>query len=203
VSGMGYRVLFPIIAFLLILATVVGPDGARAQTPAAAPPAAAAAPAPAATSGNDYRLGSGDKIRVNVFGQQDLNGEYVVDGAGFVQLPLIGQVQAAGRTVAELQKEVTAKFADGFLVNPNIEVDVTGYRPFYIIGEVKSPGQYSYVNGMSVLNAVALAGGFTDRADKGEVYIRRNGASKELELPGDETTKVNPGDIVRISERFF
>ena len=143
------------------------------------------------------------RFRVNVFGQTDLNGEYAVDGAGNVQLPLIGQVQAAGRTVAEFQKEVTAKFANGYLVNPNIEVEVTGYRPFYIIGEVRTPGQYSYVNGMSVLNAVALAGGYSDRADKSEVYIRRNGASKEVELPADETTKVNPGDILRISERFF
>ena len=163
-----------------------------------------AAPAPAASSSeNGYTLGSGDKVRVNVFGQADLAGEYVVDGAGFVQLPLIGQMKAAGLTVTEFQKEITAKFADGYLVNPSIDVQVTAYRPFYIIGEVKSPGQYPYVNGMSILNAVALAGGYTDRADKSEVYIRRNGSSKETEWPADETTKVNPGDIIRVSERFF
>lgn len=150
-----------------------------------------------------YRLGSGDKVRVNVFGQSDLDGEYVVDGAGYVQLPLIGQVKAVGRTVDEFQKEVTAKFSEGYLVNPNISVEVINYRPFYIIGEVKTPGQYAYVNGMTILNAVALAGGFTDRADTSEVYIRRNGSAKEVEFPADETTKVNPGDIIRISERFF
>ncbi|MGB8363048.1 MAG: polysaccharide biosynthesis/export family protein [Rhizomicrobium sp.] len=148
-------------------------------------------------------MGSGDKVRVNVFGQSDLDGEYVVDGAGFVQLPLIGQIKAAGRTVDEFQKDVTAKFAEGYLVNPSVNVEVVNYRPFYIIGEVKSPGQYAYVNGMSVLNAVALAGGYTTRADTSEVYIRRNGSTKEIELPADETTIVNPGDIIRVSERFF
>jgi polysaccharide biosynthesis/export protein len=198
---MGYR-FFLLIAALLMVLTMPGVRDAKAQVPGN-PPAAAASPGAATFSGNDYHLGSGDKIHVSVFGQTDLNGDFVVDGAGSVQLPLIGLVQAAGLTVAQFQKEITVKYADGFLVNPNVEVDVSGYRPFYIIGEVKTPGQYSYVNGMSILNAVALAGGFSDRADKSEVYIRRNGASKEAELPADETTKVNPGDIIRISERFF
>jgi protein involved in polysaccharide export with SLBB domain len=191
---MGYR-FFLLIAALLMVLAMPGTRDARAQAPGVA--------TPPASSSNDYHLGSGDKIHVSVFGQADLNGDFAVDGAGFVQLPLIGLVQAAGLTVAQFQKEITGKYADGFLVNPNIEVDVSGYRPFYIIGEVKTPGQYAYVNGMSILNAVALAGGFSDRADKSEVYIRRNGASKEVELPADETTKVNPGDIIRVSERFF
>jgi protein involved in polysaccharide export with SLBB domain len=198
---MGYR-FFLLIAALLVVLTMPGMRDAKAQAPGNSP-AASAAPGAATFSGNDYHLGSGDKIHVSVFGQTDLNGDFVVDGAGSVQLPLIGLVQAAGLTVAQFQKEITVKYADGFLVNPNVEVDVSGYRPFYIIGEVKTPGQYAYVNGMSILNAVALAGGFSDRADKSEVYIRRNGASKEAELPADETTKVNPGDIIRISERFF
>jgi polysaccharide export outer membrane protein len=200
---MGYRFFLLIAAILMILA-MPGVRDARAQASGGAS-AAAAIPAPGAAtySGNDYHLGSGDKIHISVFGQADLNGDFAVDGAGNVQLPLIGQVHAAGLTVAQFQKEITVKYADGFLVNPNVQVDVSGYRPFYIIGEVKTPGQYAYVNGMSILNAVALAGGYSDRADKSEVYIRRNGASKEVELPADETTKVNPGDIIRVSERFF
>jgi polysaccharide export outer membrane protein len=193
---MSYRTLLSLFTFLLVVA-------AARQALAQHAPAASAPQTPASTSDDSYHLGSGDKIHVGVFGQPDLNGDYVVDGGGSVQLPLIGAVKAAGLTVAEFQKQVAAKFADGYLVNPNVEVDVVSYRPFYIIGEVKAPGQYPYVNGMSVLNAVALAGGFTDRADKSEVYIRRNGSTKETEYPGDETTKVNPGDIVRISERFF
>jgi protein involved in polysaccharide export with SLBB domain len=196
-----YRTLLALLFGVFLLAA--GPLAVAQQAqPAAKAPASSTAPAAVATD-EGYHLGSGDKIHIAVFGQPDLNGDYVVDGGGSVQLPLIGSVRAAGLTVAEFQKQVATKFGDGYLVNPNVEVDVVNYRPFYIIGEVKAPGQYPYVNGMSILNAVALAGGFTDRADKSEVYIRRNGSAKEIEYPGDETTKVNPGDIVRISERFF
>jgi len=130
----------------LILALVAG--AAFAQK--AAPPQT---PSPAADDA--YRLGSGDKVHIAVFGQPDLNGDFAVDGGGSVQLPLIGTVKAAGLTVAEFQKQVISKYADGYLVNPNVEVDVVSYRPFYIIGEVRTPGQYQYVNGMSALNAVA------------------------------------------------
>jgi protein involved in polysaccharide export with SLBB domain len=213
---MYYRTLLALFTslFLVVAVPVVvaqqAQSAAKTATPSVAqvaPPAAKAATPPAteAIPGSDdsYHLGSGDKIHVGVFGQPDLNGDYVVDGGGSVQLPLIGAVKAVGLTVAEFQKQVTSKFSDGYLVNPNVEVDVVSYRPFYIIGEIRGPGQYPYVNGMSILNAVALAGGFTDRADKSEVYIRRNGSAKEIEYPADETTKVNPGDIVRISERFF
>lgn len=168
--------------------------------------APAGAPATGSASGSasvSYVLGTGDKLHVNVFGQKDLNGDYMVDSNGNVQLPLIGEVHAAGRTVPDFQREVTSKLADGFFVNPSVSVEVVNYRPFYIIGEVNKPGEYPYVNGMSVLNAVALAGGYTFRADDSEVYIRRNGAEKEVQYPADPTTKINPGDILRVPERFF
>jgi polysaccharide export outer membrane protein len=192
---MYYRLALSLFCAFLLFGGMAHADQAPAK------PASVQAGTPATDT--SYMLGPGDKIRVNVFGQPDLGGEYIIDGAGFVQLPLIGQAKAAGLTATALQKDIAAKFGDGYLVNPSIDVQVVAYRPFYIIGEVKAPGQYAYVNGMSILNAVALAGGFTDRADKSEVYIRRNGSSKEEDLPTDETTKVNPGDIVRISERFF
>jgi protein involved in polysaccharide export with SLBB domain len=204
---MGYRFFGSIVLSLLItLAPAAhGQPAPAQQADPSAPTVQQAVPSPNLGQGSDdsYHLGSGDRIHIGVFGQSDLNGDYVVDGGGSVQLPLIGSVRAAGLTVAEFQKQLISKYSDGYLVNPNVEVDVVNYRPFYIIGEIKAPGQYPYVNGMSILNAVALAGGFTDRADKSEVYIRRNGSAKEIEYPGDETTKVNPGDIVRISERFF
>lgn len=196
--NMAHKALFSIVCALFLFA---GLAAAGAQP--VVPPASGAAASSDTGTSSGYTLGSGDKVRVNVFGQADLAGEYVVDGAGFVQLPLIGQTKAAGLTVLEFQKEVTTKFAGGYLINPSVDVEVITYRPFYIIGEVKTPGQYGYINGMSILNAIALAGGYTDRADKSEVYVRRNGASKEIELPADETTKVNPGDILRVSERFF
>jgi polysaccharide export outer membrane protein len=206
---MSYRTLLTLFASFFLLAAAPIAAAQQSQPPSAVPQATnpagtASVPQTAAQSADDsYHLGSGDRIHIGVFGQSDLNGDYVVDGGGSVQLPLIGSVRAAGLTVAEFQKQLISKYSDGYLVNPNVEVDVVNYRPFYIIGEIKAPGQYPYVNGMSILNAVALAGGFTDRADKSEVYIRRNGSAKEIEFPGDETTKVNPGDIVRISERFF
>ncbi len=150
-----------------------------------------------------YKLGTGDKLHISVYGQTELNGEYNVDATGNVQLPLVGEVPAAGLTVAEFQKALATKLSDGYFVNPNVSVDVVNYRPFYIMGQVAKPGEYPYVNGMSILTAVALAGGYTSRADESEAYLRRNGSSKEAQVPADETTKVLPGDIVRISERYF
>jgi polysaccharide export outer membrane protein len=150
----------------------------------------------------DYRLGSGDKLRVIVFGEEDLSGEFDVTGSGKVSLPLIGQVQAAGMTLDEFEGEIRDKLQQGYLTNPKVSVEVLNYRPFYIIGEVDKPGQYPYTNGMNVINAVAVAGGFTYRANQDEVYITRDGA-KEKAYAADQAIKVLPGDIVRIPERFF
>lgn len=159
--------------------------------------------APETTTNAAYQLGPGDKLKISIFGQTDWNGEYAVDGAGNVQLPLIGQIKAAGLTISQFQKVITDKLSDGYYVNPSVSIEVTNYRPFYIIGQVSKPGEYAYVNDMSILNAVALAGGYTSRADESEAYIRRNGATKEIQVPADETTKVQPGDIIRIPERYF
>lgn len=150
----------------------------------------------------DYQLGSGDKLRVIVFGEDDLSGEFDVTGAGKVSLPLIGQVQAAGLTLDQFEAEVTTKLKQGYLTNPKVSVEVLNYRPFYIIGEVDKPGQYPYTNGMNVLNAVAVAGGFTYRAREDEVFITRDG-EKEKAYATDQAVRVLPGDIVRIPERYF
>jgi polysaccharide export outer membrane protein len=179
-----------------------------AQPQQAAPPlryASQSAPPATTNGGGDYgyHLGSGDKVRVIVYGEDDLGGEFDVDSTGFVRLPLIGQVQAAGLTVRDFEQMVTQRLADGYLKAPRVSVDVTAYRPFFIIGEVGKPGEYAYVNGMNVVTAVALAGGYTYRADNSDVYVRRNGSRKEEELPANERTIIYPGDIIRISERFF
>jgi len=184
----------------IVLFTVAIVAGAQAA-PAAAP-AQQQAGQSAAPSG-DYRLGTGDKLRVIVFGEPDLGGEYVVDSGGFIRLPLIGQIHAAGDSVHQFENEVISKLKDGYLKDPRVSAEVLNYRPFYIIGEINKPGEYAYVNGMSVLNAVALAGGYTFRADQRRVYIRRDGTGQEQTLTADQTTKVNPGDIIRIAERFF
>jgi protein involved in polysaccharide export with SLBB domain len=152
----------------------------------------------------NYKLGSGDKIKLVVYGEDDLGGEYLVDGAGQVQLPLLGQVPAAGLTIHQFVASVTNLFvSEGYLKRPRISVEVENYRPFYIIGEVKTPGQYPYITGMNALNAIALAGGYTYRADDTVIYVRHNGSTNEVKAPADQNTKIGPGDIVRVGERVF
>ena len=150
----------------------------------------------------DYRLGSGDKLRVIVFGEPGLSGEFDVSGTGRVSLPLIGQVGAAGLTLSEFEAAVVAKLQDGYLNNPRVSAEVLNYRPFYIFGEVGNPGQYPYTSGMTILNAVAVAGGYTYRANQERVFITR-GEGAEVAYPASQAVKVLPGDVVRIPERFF
>jgi protein involved in polysaccharide export with SLBB domain len=152
---------------------------------------------------NVYKLDAGDKLRVIVFGEMDLGGEYEVDGSGFVRLPLIGQLRAAGLAVNEFENSMKARLDSGYLKDARVSVEVINYRPFYILGQVNKPGEYPYVNGMSVLNAVALAGGYTYRANETNVYIRSRGASEEKLAPVNQTTRVQPGDIITVRERFF
>lgn len=160
-------------------------------------------PAAPAAKQESYRLGTGDKLRVIVYGEDDLGGEYEIDGSGMVRLPLVGSVQAAGLSQRQFEQEVKAKLDEGYLKDARVNVEVTNYRPFYILGEVNKPGEYPFVNGMNVLTAVATAGGYTYRANESEVYIRRSGSSDEQSVDADPTTKVNPGDIIRVPERFF
>ncbi len=149
-----------------------------------------------------YQLGSGDKIRITVFGENDLSGVFDVNGAGMVSMPLVGPVSAKGKTIDQFADIVTDKLKGGYLTDPKVSIEVINYRPFYIIGEVEKPGQYPYTNGMTVLNAVAVAGGFTYRASADSVYIARGGAG-EVEMPVGQMTRVLPGDVVRIPERYF
>ena len=154
------------------------------------------------SSAADYRLGSGDKLRVIVYGETDLSGEFDVTGSGKISLPLIGQVQAAGLSLDEFENEIGDKLKQGYLTNPKVSVEVLNYRPFYIIGEVDKPGEYPYTSGMNVLNAVAVAGGYTYRANQDQVYITRGG-NEESAYPAGQSVQVLPGDIVRVPERFF
>ena len=151
----------------------------------------------------EYRLGSGDKLRISVFGEDALSGEFVVNDAGQVSFPLIGTINAAGLTLPQLQRAIEAKLADGYVKQPRVAAEVLNYRPFFILGEVNKPGEYPYSVGMTVVNAVARAEGFTYRADKRNVYIKRSGSDKEEEFRLTTTLKVQPGDTIRIKERFF
>ena len=134
-----------------------------------------------------YRLGSGDRVRIMIYREDDLSGEFEVDGSGAISLPLVGEVKAAGLNLREFEETVADAYRDGYLVDPRVSVEVLNYRPFYILGEVKNPGKYPYVSGITVLNAVAMAGGFTYRAREGKAEILRAGekeASKQY--PGQE-----------------
>lgn len=186
---------------LLVAGLVACASGGEAASAVSEPQAGPAAAVPADATLN-YRLGSGDKLRVLVFGEQDLSGEFDVTGSGKVSLPLIGQVQATGLTLDEFEAEVGNKLKEGYLTSPKVSVEVLNYRPFYIIGEVGNPGQYPFTNGMTVLNAVAVAGGFTYRANQDRVFITRGGG-EESEYPASQSVRVLPGDVVRIPERFF
>ncbi len=150
-----------------------------------------------------YQLGSGDEIRVIVYGEEDLSGEFVLDGTGIVAMPLIGPVILGGKDLSHAERLITKKLAEGYLVNPRVSIEVLNYRPFYILGEVKKPGSYPYVSGMTVLNAVALASGFTYRANEKKIEATRRDADGEVKVRVDITSPVLPGDIIRVPERFF
>jgi polysaccharide export outer membrane protein len=165
--------------------------------------AADAATAPAATNAGDYALGSGDKLRITTFGEQDLSGEFEVGSTGKISMPLIGDIEVTGHTVSQVSKSIELKLSSGYLRDPKVNIDVMNYRPFFILGEVIKPGSYPYVNGMTVVNAVALAGGYTYRADKDGITIEHAGETGKKEQKIGETGAVVPGDIVRVPERFF
>lgn len=150
-----------------------------------------------------YRLDSGDKLRLIVYGEADLSGEFEVDGSGTVSLPLIGNVSCQNLSLRELEVLVTEKFKDGYLISPKVSIEVLNFRPFFILGEVKKPGSYNYVSGLTALNAVALAGGFSYRAKQDDFTIIRVVAGKREEIEAKEDTLIMPGDSLRIEERFF
>jgi polysaccharide export outer membrane protein len=166
--------------------------------------ALAASASPSSAADSAYMLGSGDKVKVTVFGETDLSGEYQVDGSGVLAFPLVGEVRAGGGTARKLESEIAKKLSNGFLKNPTVSVEVLSYRPFFILGEVKQPGSYPYKNGLNVLNAVALAGGYTYRA-KSNVWVITRSGDKEYQdrevRNGDFI--VRPGDTIVIPERFF
>jgi protein involved in polysaccharide export with SLBB domain len=181
-----------VLAAVLGLGAMLAVGAAHAQTPGEAE-----------RQIPEYRLGSGDKIRVITFGEQELTGEFLVSGDGKVSLPLIGDLNAQGLTVPEFQHMVEAALKQGYLKDPKVSIEVLTYRPFYILGEVKNPGTYAYTNGLTVMNAVATAGGFTYRANTHRVFIQRQGDKESTPFSLDPQTPVAPGDTIRIPERLF
>ena len=152
-----------------------------------------------------YRLASGDRLNITVFGEESLSREYVVSPQGDLSFPLLGDVPIAGKTVAELQTVLAQGLSNGYLNDPRVTAEVLNLRPFYILGEVNKAGEFPYSDNLTVQQAVALAGGFTYRADQRKVYIRRSGQAQEesYDLRAEKPVFVRPGDTLRIGERYF
>lgn len=150
-----------------------------------------------------YRLGVGDKLKITVFGEQDLSGTYDVNATGNVSLPLIGDIVAKGRPIADFRTAVSKRLGDGYIKNPKVTVEVLAYRPIYVHGEVKQAGELAYKSGLKLRDAIAMAGGYTYRANQGYVLIIREGQSAEAKVRLPSDLDVLPGDNIRVPERLF
>lgn len=152
---------------------------------------------------DQYLVDSGDVLRVTVFDQTDLTNTYSVDKAGYVAMPLIGTIDARGRTTHEIESSIATKLRANYLRDPDVAVEIARYRPFFIMGEVTTSGQYSYVAGLTIQQAIAVAGGFTPRANKYTVDVVRQIGGKLVTVRLDMIDAVFPGDTITVRERLF
>src|SRR5882724_8175354 len=188
VTGWSFLVLL-----LAILAIAVPSSRVLAQARPPSPESAAAS----------YVLGPNDRVRLKVYGEPDIAGEYEVDNNGNVSIPLAGHIRAAGLTTRQLERSIASALSKGIVRDPRVNVEIALYRPYYILGEVKKSGEYPYRLGLTVMDAVASAGVFTSRANENKVYLRRSGGGAEEIYALDAPIPVFPGDNIRIPERYF
>ena len=153
--------------------------------------------------GAPYTLRTNDQLRVQVYNEPTITGEYTIDGSGTLSVPGAGRIKAAGLTPEQLERHLTQKLNSGILRDARVNVQVLSYAPFYILGEVKKPGEFPYKPGMTVADAVALAGGYTYRADESKVLVRSARSAGEVERRLEANPPVSPGDNIRIPERFL
>ena len=159
--------------------------------------------APAASTAAEYRLGEGDQIAIQVFDEPDLTLEATVSSRGGINYSYLGDVRVAGKTPGELEVHVTELLRDGYLINPSVNVSIVEFRPFFIGGEVRSPGSYPYQPGLTLDKAIALAGGLTDRASTRQMFLIKAGQRSDGARKVSLNTAVEPGDTVTIKEGFF
>ena len=152
-----------------------------------------------------YAIAPADQLRITVFGEEALSKEYIVTSAGDISFPLLGDVPAAGKSVAELSQMLTAELSTGYLNDPRVNVEVLNYRPFYVLGEVSNSGEFVFKPELTAMQAVAVAGGFTYRADRKRIFIRRAGDDREYtyDLDSGRPVFIQPGDTIRVGERYF
>ncbi|MBC2665222.1 polysaccharide export protein [Novosphingobium flavum] len=152
-----------------------------------------------------YHVAAGDKLRVTVFGEPTLTGEYAVGVGGDLALPLIDAIPAGGSTPRQLAQTITTALkTGGYVLDPRVSVEILLHRPFYILGEVKNPGEYPYSGDLTFEQAVARAGGFTARANRRTVTLRRQNSSEQQRIKlGGVALKIAPGDTITVNESFF
>ena len=166
--------------------------------------ACASAERPALPATGAYRLGAGDEIRVAVFGQKQLSARYRIGADGHIAMPLLKPINAAGLTPDALAQRIAAQLTRaGLLADPAVAVEIRRYRPFYILGEVNRPGAYPFQPGMTVLTAVSIAGGFTDRAAESRFLVIRTVDNRAHRYRARAASKVAPGDVIKVRERHF
>ena len=186
------RVYSALVSIALLISGCTGGSLSEAEQQSMA---AAAVAAP--------KLQPGDKIRINVFGENNLSGDYEIDQSGQISLPLAGTIEAVGLTQSELEQALAKKFRSEYLKNPKVTVTIATLRPFYMMGEVTKPGEYPYKSGLNVLTAMAIAGGPTYRASRSTVQIQRRGESSMRDYPLSASVPILPGDVITVPERYF
>jgi polysaccharide export outer membrane protein len=198
------RILFSLLALFCIECAASPALAQSSSTQTNMQVAANAAPQASRTAISAYILGGGDQIRVVVFGEDNISGDYLVDAEGNITMPLIGRVAAAGATPDSVARTIATQLANGnFVQNARVTAGMISYRPFYVLGEVQRPGAYPYAPDMNALNAVATAGGYTYRANTRRLFIRRAGQLREQPVATGTLIQINPGDTLRVGERFF
>jgi polysaccharide export outer membrane protein len=190
-----------VLLCLLPALALAGCTGAPATYQSAQ--AASFGPPPNRGTTGPYVLGPGDKVRLKIYGDADVNGDYEVNSAGFVSIPLVGQIKAAGLTTAQLENALKARMRGKVANDPKVNVEIATYASFYVHGEVKKAGVYPFQPGLTVADAVATAGGLTYRANEDKVLLRRAGSNETVIVPVEGSVRVYPGDNLRVAERYF
>lgn len=193
------------LGLALVLSFPIGMTQGAAQTVPAPRISAANVAESASSVPGDYRFGPGDRLRITVYGETSLTGEYAVTSGGLISFPLIGDVEAGNRTRGEIQATIHDRLAAGYLHDPRVAVEVVDFRNFYVLGEVNKPGEYPYRPNLSLEQAVATAGGFTYRASHKNILVRHNNEDSYHPVQNDRSSQLmlQPGDTVKVGERFF
>ncbi len=200
-NGLGKRKTTTLFTGLGVAALLLSACGGATPPVQQAP--VASAPLQNGTGGDVYTLGIGDRVRISTFNEPSLSGEFQVGGKGTISFPLIGDVPAQDKTGKQLEAVLVERLGAGYIRNPRVTVEVLSYRPFFILGEVSRPGQYPTFDGMTLSRAIALAGGYTYRANRKQALIRHPGATQEQRVTIDSDVRIQPGVVVRIGERYF